>query len=98
MRIIKQKVLKDFWESGCGDSEQALKSWYHICKQSTFNDPIDIKRIFASASFIGNNRVIFNIKGNKYRLVVHIRYDLQIMFIRFIGTHAEYSKINVNEV
>ena len=98
MRIISVKKLKDFWNSGHADSEQSLKVWYQILKQENFEAPNEIKRLFPSASFVGNNRVIFNICGNKYRIVTHIRYDINIVYIRFIGTHAEYDKINVTEV
>jgi mRNA interferase HigB len=98
MRIISVKKLKEFWESGYADSEQPLKVWYQIFKQGRFLTPNEIKCLFPSSSFINNNRVVFNIAGNKYRLVAHIRYDIQILYIRFIGTHAEYDKINVREV
>lgn len=98
MRIIAIKKLKEFWSSGYSDSEQPLKIWYQIFKQTNFYTPDEVKKLFASASFVGNNRVVFNISGNKYRLVAHIRYDIQILFIRFIGTHAQYDKIDVNEV
>jgi mRNA interferase HigB len=98
MRIIAIKKLKEFWNNGYSDSEQPLKVWYQIFKQNNFYTTHEVKRLFASASFVGNNRVVFNISGNKYRLVAHIRYDIQILFIRFIGTHAQYDKINVTEV
>jgi mRNA interferase HigB len=98
MRIISVKKLKDFWESGHADSEQPLKAWYQILKRGNFENTNEVKRLFSSASFVGNNRVVFNICGNKYRLVTYIRYDIKIMYIRFVGTHAEYDKINVTEV
>jgi|TARA_B110000503_G_C7056241_1_gene374579 mRNA interferase HigB len=98
MRIIAIKKLKEFWNNGYSDSEQPLKVWYQIFKQNNFYTTHEVKRLFASASFVGNNRVVFNISGNKYRLVAHIRYDIQILFIRFIGTHAQYDKIDVTEV
>lgn len=98
MRIIAIKKLRDFWESRCADAEQPLKVWYQILKQNSFKDTNEIKRLFPSSSFVGNNRVVFNVSGNKYRLVVHIRYDIQIVYIRFIGTHADYDKINVKKV
>lgn len=98
MRIISKKKLKNFWESGNADAEQPLKTWHQTFNQGRFNAPSEIKRLFSSCSFIGNNRIVFNISGNKYRLVVHIKYDLQILYIRFIGTHAQYDKINVKEV
>ncbi len=96
MRIISIKKIKDFWEAGYADAEQPLKSWYQIFKQREFVNSNKIKELFPSASIIGNNRVVFNISGNKYRLIVYIRYDLQIVFIRFIGTHAQYNRINAN--
>lgn len=98
MRIISIKKIKDFWKSGYADSEGPLKVWYQIFKKEEFRDSNSIKRLFSKASIISDNRVVFNISGNKYRLIVHIRYDLQIAFIRFIGTHAEYDKINAKEV
>jgi mRNA interferase HigB len=98
MRIIAIKRLKDFWEGGSADSEQSLKVWYQIFKQNNFDTPNEIKKLFSSCSFVGDNRVVFNISGNKYRLVIHVRYDLHIVYIRFIGTHAQYDKINVKEV
>jgi len=98
MRIIAIKKLKDFWEGGNADAEQPLKVWYQILKQNKFGTPTEIKSLFPSCSFLGDNRVIFNISGNKYRLVTHIRYDIQILYIRFIGTHAQYDKINAREV
>ncbi|BBJ32055.1 toxin RelE [Rickettsia asiatica] len=98
MRIISIKKLKDFWEQGYANSEQPLKVWYQIFKKENFTTPNEIKLLFPSCSIINNNRIIFNISGNKYRLITHIRYDLQIVYIRFVGTHAEYDKINVKEI
>ena len=98
MRVISIKKIKNFWASGYADAEQPLKVWYQIFKKEEFKDPNTIKSLFPTASIIGNNRVVFNISGNKYRLIVHIRYDLQIVFVKFVGTHAEYDKINAKEV
>jgi mRNA interferase HigB len=98
MRIISVKKLKEFWESGYADSEQPLKVWYQIFKQNSFSNPNEIKRLFPNCSFVQNNRIVFNVAGNKYRLVAFIRYDIQILYIRFVGTHAEYDKINVIKV
>src|SRR5579872_4105309 len=98
MRVIAIKKLRDFWESGRGDAEQPIKAWYHLVKKSVWKTPNDIKSQFKSASFIKDNRVVFNICGNKYRLIVHIRYDLQIIFVKFMGTHSEYDKIDANKI
>ncbi len=96
MRVIAKKTLVQFWESGHGDAEQPLKSWHALAKAASWNNPQEIKAKFATASFLANNRVVFNISGNKYRLVVKVDYDFQAIFIRFIGSHAEYDKIDAS--
>jgi mRNA interferase HigB len=93
MRIIARSTLREFWVKH-SDAEQPLKAWFDDASRSIWQNPSQIKQIYANASIILNNRVVFNIKGNSYRLVVHIRYDLSIIFIRFIGTHQEYDKID----
>jgi mRNA interferase HigB len=99
MRIISRKTLRDFWEKlNYADSEQPLKSWFKIASEADWATPADIKEQFGSASFVGNNRVVFNIGGNKYRLVVAVNYPYRIMYIRFVGTHKQYDKINVEEI
>jgi len=99
MRIISRKKLKDFWENQkFKNSEQALKAWFFEVKNENWKSPNDVKRKYKSASAVGNNRVVFNINGNKYRLIVLVRYDLQIIFIRFIGTHEQYNKINAKNI
>ncbi len=99
MRIISKKKLKEFWEEPkYRDSEQALRAWYTEAKKARWKSTNDIKKMYKNASFIGNNRIVFNIKGNKYRLIVAIRYEFQLIFIRFIGTHEQYDKVNAKEV
>ena len=73
---------------------QILKAWFDEASRANWQSPSDIKDLYRNASFIANNRVVFNIKGNDYRLIVHVRYDISIIFIRFIGTHKEYDKID----
>ncbi|RZK47868.1 MAG: type II toxin-antitoxin system HigB family toxin [Pedobacter sp.] len=97
MRVIAKKTLRDFWENH-GDCEQQLKSWYREAETATWQNPNEIKNDYPSASIIGDNRVVFNIKGNNYRLIVKINYDYQMTWIRFIGTHAEYDKIDANKI
>ncbi len=97
LRIIAKKVLRDFWETH-PDSEQQLKSWYQETAKAEWATPNQIKREYPSASFLVDNRVVFNIKGNHYRLIVKISYDYQMVWIRFIGTHAEYDKINAKTI
>lgn len=97
MRIISKKILRDFWETHA-DSKQQLKSWFQETTNATWKTPNDIKKEYPSVSFLNNNRIVFNIKGNSYRLIVRINYNYQMIWIRFIGTHAEYDKINANEI
>ena len=97
MRVISLKTLREFWEKH-PDSQQAIQSWYADAKRANWTTPVEIKRIYQSASIIANNRVVFNIKGNTYRIVVAIQYKFGIVYIRFVGTHAEYDKIDAERV
>ena len=97
MHIIKQKTLKDF-RLKHNDAESQLKSWIFNVENNTWNSFIDIKKVYRSADVIANNRVIFNIKGNDYRLIAKINYDRGQVYIKFIGTHSEYDKIDANTV
>ena len=96
-RIIAKKTLKLFWEQ-YPDSEQYLKTWYDTAKHANWKNPSDIKKYYSSVSILKNNRVVFNIKGNTYRLIVKINYQKQWIFIRFIGSHAEYDKIDALKI
>lgn len=93
MRIIARSTLREFWQK-YPDSEQSLKAWFYDVKSANWQSPSEIKNVYANASIIANNRVVFNIRGNRYRLIVHVRYDIGIVFIRFIGTHQDYDKID----
>ena len=97
MTIIAKKILRDFWEIH-PDSGQQLKAWYQETSKAEWTTPNEIKKEYPSASFLADNRVVFNIKGNTYRLIVKISYDYQMAWIRFIGTHAEYDKINAKTI
>lgn len=97
MRIISKKTLRDFWEKH-SDSKQQLLSWYQESSKSNWETPNDIKKEYPSASVLLKNRIVFNIKGNTYRLIVKINYEHQIIWIRFIGTHSEYDKIDANKI
>ena len=100
MRVIAKRTLREFWESTpkYADSEDPLKAWYQEAKQAIWLTPADIKEQYRNASILKNNRTVFNIAGNKYRLVVEINYPAQMIFIRFIGTHQEYDKIDVETI
>jgi len=97
MRIIAKKALRDFWER-YPDAEEPLLAWYREVEQEDWDSPAKVKDKYRSASIVGNNRVVFNIKGNDYRLVVKINSPHRIVYIRFVGTHAEYDRIDVKEV
>ena len=93
MRIISKKTLREFW-SKHPDSEQSLRAWHAKTKGPVWKTSNDIKNDYRNAGFVANNRVIFNMKGNKYRLVAAINYDFSIVYIRFVGTHKDYDKID----
>lgn len=97
MRIIAKSTLKKFWEK-YHDAEQPLKAWYDEARKAEWNSFQDIKKQFRSASIVGNDRVVFNIKGNDYRLIVLILFRKGKAFIRFVGTHAEYNKIDAKTI
>ena len=91
MRVIAKKILREFWEKYT-DSEQQLKTWYKEVSKAAWKNPNEIKNDYAKASILKNGKVVFNICGNKYRLIVDINYERQWVFILFIGTHKEYDK------
>ncbi|HZF97169.1 MAG TPA: type II toxin-antitoxin system HigB family toxin [Pseudoxanthomonas sp.] len=97
MKVVAVRSLRSFWERH-PDSEQPLKAWYDEVKHASWNTPQDIRNHYASASFVGRNRVVFNIKGNDYRLIVAIAYRFQAVYIKFIGTHADYNRIDAATV
>lgn len=97
MRVIAKKTLREFWLKH-SDTEQKLKIWYHEAEQAVWKTPNDIKIEYPSASLLQNNRVVFNIKGNQYRIVVRINYKYQIIWIRFVGTHQVYNRIDANTI
>lgn len=97
MRVIAKKILRDFCVKH-SDCEQQLKSWYNEAEAATWKNPNEIKRDYPSASILEDNRIVFNIKGNNYRLIVKINYHYQMIWIRFIGTHPQYDKIDVSKI
>jgi mRNA interferase HigB len=97
LRVIAKKILRDFWEAH-PDCEQQLRSWYLESSKAEWTGPVQIKTEYPSASFLADNRVAFNIKGNRYRLIIRINYDYQIIWVRFIGTHATYDKIDATTI
>jgi len=97
IRILAKSTLRSFWEKH-PDSEQYLKTWYDTAMNANWNNPNDVKMTYAKASILKDNRIVFNIKGNAYRLIVKFNYEKQWMFIRFIGTHSEYNRINADTI
>jgi len=103
VRIIARKTLRNFIEALQGSKDQkavksALDAWFHEAQSATWKKPADVTRAYANASIVGNDRVVFNIKGNAYRLVAAIDYQREIVFVKWLGTHAEYGRIDVQTV
>lgn len=96
-RIFAKSTLRAYWIKH-SNSEQYLKTWYDTAMNSSWKTPNDIKKTYANASILKNGRIVFNIKGNSYRLIVKFNFEKQWAFIRFIGTHAEYDKINADTI
>ncbi len=97
MRIIAKRTLREFWIRHV-DAKAPLEAWHSEAKAAKWRNPQDIKVQYRNASILKNGRVVFNISGNKYRLIVAVRYDLQIIFIRFVGTHRQYDQIDAETV
>ena len=91
MRIISRRRLREFWEEHA-DAESPLQTWYAIMKTNVYDHPHQVRQDFSTASFLGGSRTVFNIGGNKYRLVVDMRYDLGRVYIRELLTHADYDR------
>ena len=97
MRVIAKRTLREFWTKHA-DCEQQLKLWYQETEKANWHTINELKNEYPNASILKDNRIVFNIKGNDYRLIVKFNFEFQIIWIRFIGTHAEYDKINANEI
>lgn len=97
MRVIAKKMLREFWEKH-NDCEQQLKAWFQEASKAEWTNPNKIKTEYTSASIIGNDRIVFNIQGNSYRLIVKLNFDYQMVWIRLIGTHSEYDKVNAKTI
>jgi mRNA interferase HigB len=97
MRIISRKALREFWRVH-PQAEQPLRAWYAAAKEARWRTTADVKATIRSADFLKGNRIVFNVAGNKYRLVVKLIYEKQRVYIRFIGTHAEYDKIDATRI
>ena len=96
-RILSKSTLRDYWES-YPETEQYLKTWYDTAMNSDWKTPNDVKQTYANASVLKDNRIVFNIKGNSYRLIAKFNFEKQWIFIRFVGTHAAYDKLDANTI
>jgi mRNA interferase HigB len=96
-RIFSKRTLREFWAKH-PDSEQYLKTWYETAINSNWTSPAEVKQNYANASILKNGRIVFNVKGNDYRLVVRFNFEKQWVFVRFVGRHSEYDKIDANNV
>jgi mRNA interferase HigB len=97
MRIIAQRTLREFWQIH-PDAEQPLRAWYEKTRRAIWKTPGDVKADYCHASFLANNRIVFNIKGNHYRLVVALDYAYSVVYIRFVGTHRAYDDIDATTI
>ncbi|MDQ3248808.1 MAG: type II toxin-antitoxin system HigB family toxin [Chloroflexota bacterium] len=97
MRILTKKRVRDYWEMH-PQAEQPLKRWHDYVRKAQWSAPADVKRDYHTADILPNNRVVFNIGGNNYRVIVKIEYRFQDVYVRFIGTHAEYDRINARTI
>lgn len=98
MQILSKKTLRSFWERH-PQAQRPLTAWYQAANAASWTGPADIKAAFGtSVDFVGDNRIVFDIAGNKYRLVAHVSYTFRRVLIKFVGTHAEYDKIDVEKV
>ena len=97
MNLVAVRILREFWDR-FPDSKQHLKAWVDEVRKATWTQPGDIKERYRSASILKNRRVVFNIKGNDYRLVVAVAYRFQAVYVKFIGTHSQYDEITAETV
>lgn len=97
MRIIAKRTLRIYWERQ-PRAEQPLKAWHAVARKADWSSPADVKAMYGNASIIAGDRMVFNIGGNRYRLIVRFDYPRRIGFVRFVGTHEEYDRIDASQV
>ena len=97
MRIIAIGTLKDYWEKH-PETQQPLSEWYVKVERAQWESFADMKRDFGSVDYVGNQHYVFNIKGNSYRLIVAVKFTPKLVYIRFVGTHEEYDRIDVKNI
>jgi len=97
MRVIARRTLREFWVVH-PSAEQPLRAWFSEATAGSWDSPQSIKDRYRHASFVGDNRVVFNIGGNKFRLITHVNYEFGIVYIKYVGTHADYNRVNPETV
>ncbi len=97
MRVIARRTLREFWVVH-PSAEQPLKAWFSEATAGSWDSPQSIKDRYRHASFVDDNRVVFNIGGNKFRLITHVNYEFGIVYIKYVGTHADYNRVNPETV
>lgn len=97
MRVIARRALREFWQRHA-DAREPLQVWLAVAERADWKSPADIKPVFRSADVLPGNRVVFNIRGNRYRLIVKIHYNTRVVYIRFVGTHADYDRIDAETI
>jgi mRNA interferase HigB len=99
VKIISRALLRRFWERpGCEDARQPLLAWFKEVEKARWKSPASVRSLYGSADLVGEGRIVFNIGGNKYRLVVWVKYSIQLVLIKWVGTHEEYDSIDVTMV
>lgn len=99
VKILSRPILREFWErADCSDAEQPLLSWFKEVESAQWATPADVKKLYRSADFVAGDRIVFNIGGNKYRLVVWVKYSIGLVLIKWVGTHEEYDQIDVTTI
>lgn len=99
MKIISRPILKRLWErAGCEDAKQPLLSWFKEVEKAKWKTAADVKKLYGAADFVGDGRIVFNIGGNKYRLVVWAKYSIELVLIKWVGTHDEYDGVDVTTI
>jgi len=99
LRVFTRRALTDFWEQpGRADAEAPLRAWFAEVERARWQSFADIRKSYRTADYVGNDRVVFNIGGNKYRLIVMVKFSVGAVYVRFVGTHAEYDKVDATKV
>lgn len=98
MRVISRRALREYYEGPHPETKKALEAWYHEVRHAHWRSPADVRKHYPKAHIIGKNRVVFKIRGDEFRLVVGVNYDAELVFVRFLGTHAEYDRIDVASI